>query len=91
MSHSIRPSPVGARSPQVALARRRFLAGAAGACAVPWLIPGAAPGKEGTAAAGDRITVGVIGVGVRGSENLRGAMQSPLAEVVADRSRRATT
>lgn len=83
MSRSIRPSLAGARLPQAAPSRRRFLAAATGACATPWLIPGAALGKEGTVAASDRITVGVIGVGVRGGQNMRGVMQSPLAQVVA--------
>jgi predicted dehydrogenase len=63
--------------------RRRFLAGAAGALAAPWWVPAAALGRNGETAAGERITVGAIGVGSQGSQNMRGVMQSPSAQVVA--------
>jgi hypothetical protein len=54
---------------QVGLSRRRFLKTAvqAGVClAVPQIIPGTALGKNGGAAAGERITLGAIGIGNRG-------------------------
>ncbi len=63
--------------------RRDFLARAAAAAAVPSFLPGAALGKESAASANERITVGVIGTGVRGVPNMQGIMRSPLAQVVA--------
>ena len=54
---------------QVGLSRRGFLKTAvqAGVClAVPQIIPGTALGKSGRAAAGERITLGAIGIGNRG-------------------------
>jgi predicted dehydrogenase len=65
------------------LARRRFLARAAAALAVPCVVPGAVLGKDGAEPASQRITIGVIGTGQRGSANMKGVMQSPLAHVVA--------
>jgi len=50
--------------------RREFLKTAAALAACPYVIPGAALGADGGTPAGDRITMGVIGVGNRGRENL---------------------
>lgn len=55
------------------LARREFLkrgAMAAGAVAVPWLIPASALGRGGTVAPSERIVMGGIGIGGRGSYDL---------------------
>lgn len=49
------------------LSRRRFLKTAA-AGAVPCFVPGAALGLAEKVAANDRITVGMLGVGVRGAD-----------------------
>jgi hypothetical protein len=56
--------------PLVLVPRRRFLKTAlqAGAVlAVPHVIPGAALGKDGAVAPGERIVLGGIGIGNRGS------------------------
>jgi len=67
----------------VATSRRRFVGAMAATVAVPYLAPGVALGLQTGVPASERITIGVIGVGVRGNENLSGLMHSPLAQVVA--------
>jgi predicted dehydrogenase len=69
-------------SPPVA-SRRGFLGRVAGALAFPWVIPGSALGKNGRVAPSERITVGVIGTGNRGTDDMMGVMKSPLGQVVA--------
>ena len=49
------------------ISRRRFLAGSAGAVAAPFVVPATSLGAAGRTAPSDRITVGSIGVGGRGS------------------------
>jgi len=63
--------------------RRRFLGRVAAIGAIPCVIPGAALGKDEAAAPSERITVGVIGTGGRGTHDMRGTMASPLSQVVA--------
>jgi predicted dehydrogenase len=46
-------------------------------------VPGRALGSGSRAAAGERITVGVIGTGNRGTEDMLGVLRSPLSQVVA--------
>ncbi len=60
--------PVVASLP--ASSRRQFLQGAAGVLAFPYLVPGSALGKDGATAASERITVGVIGTGNRGTDDM---------------------
>ncbi|HID75718.1 MAG TPA: Gfo/Idh/MocA family oxidoreductase, partial [Planctomycetaceae bacterium] len=57
------------------------LAGAA--VAVPWLVMARALGKGGSRPASERVTVGVIGTGVRGMANMQGTMRSRLSQVTA--------
>ncbi|MHB1305591.1 MAG: Gfo/Idh/MocA family protein [Limisphaerales bacterium] len=55
------------------LTRRRFLtrgATAAGAVALPWIIPASALGRDGTVAPSERVVMGGIGLGGRGSYDL---------------------
>jgi predicted dehydrogenase len=66
-----------------ALSRRRFIAGAAAVAGFPYVVPGRALGKNGRAAASERITVGVIGTGNRGTDDMNGVLKSPLSQVVA--------
>jgi predicted dehydrogenase len=57
----------------IRFSRRQFLtrgAAAAGAVAVPWLIPASALGRGGTVAPSERIVMGGIGLGGRGSYDL---------------------
>ena len=49
------------------LSRRRFLQGAAVAATAPYIITSTALGAEDRAAAGNRITLGHIGIGNQGS------------------------
>ena len=63
--------------------RRSFLAGAAAAVAVPNIIPASALGKDGAAAPGDRIGMGFIGVGGRGSGHVRGFLGMKDVQVLA--------
>ena len=63
--------------------RRRFVAGTVSALGFPYLVAGRALGNGGRAAASERITVGVIGTGNRGTDDMVGVMNSPLSQVVA--------
>ena len=77
-----------------ASSRRRFLksVAAASAVAIPQIIPGRALGKEGAVAPSERITLGGIGVGNRGSFVLSRFLPNADVQMVADadlqRSRR---
>ena len=54
------------------IGRRNFLGGAAAAAfAAPWIVPGSALGADGATPANGRITMGAIGVGGRGTGNMR--------------------
>jgi Oxidoreductase family, NAD-binding Rossmann fold/Oxidoreductase family, C-terminal alpha/beta domain len=69
--------------PDGTLSRRTFLAGAAAVAGFPYIVPAGALGKNGRAAASERITIGVIGTGSRGINDLDGLMNSPLSQIVA--------
>jgi predicted dehydrogenase len=54
------------------LSRRAVLkSAAAGAIAAPWLVPASALGRDGSEAASERVTLGAIGLGNRGTYNMR--------------------
>ncbi len=64
--------------------RRTFLTTAAGAlAALPRIVPSSALGKDGDTAPSNRITVGAIGVGNRGTQVMRGFLGYDDARVVA--------
>ncbi len=67
--------------------RREFLKRSAGitsaACALPHLVSGSALGKDGQAAANDRVVLGSIGVGSMGRGDMKGLMQSEGTQIVA--------
>jgi len=65
------------------ISRRRFLGGAAAAVALPSIIPAAALGKDGATAASDRIGMGFIGVGGRGSGHVGGFLSMKETQVLA--------
>ena len=65
------------------LRRRAFLAQASAAVALPYVIPSSAMGRGKAAAPSERITVGVIGTGGKGSGGMRNFMSVPDAQVVA--------
>ncbi len=75
-----RPKPGGCLQP---LTRRRFLSGAAAACAAPWVVPASALGREGHLPPSERITIGMLGVGNRGSHSLVAMRPLPDHQVVA--------
>jgi len=58
--------------------RRRFLAGTLATAAAPLVVPAAALGKDGQTAASERITIGMLGMGNRGTSSF--AAMRPLAE-----------
>jgi hypothetical protein len=69
-----------------ALTRRRFLTQgtiAAGALALPSFIPAAAMGRNGTVAPSERIVLGGIGMGGRGSHDLSWTLNEPDVQWVA--------
>ncbi len=73
-------------SSEARLNRRRFLkaAGLAGAvCAAPSIIPASALGKDGVAAPSDRIVMGGIGIGNRGTYDLSCFLPEPDVQFVA--------
>ncbi len=53
------------------------------AMAVPWFVPAAARGAENKAAASERITLGVIGIGPRATYDLRSMLKQPDCQCVA--------
>ena len=68
------------------ISRRQFLKSASTASsvfAVPYIIPGSALGKNGAVAPSERIVMGAIGVGGRGSSDLRWMLGEPDVQVVA--------
>ena len=65
------------------LTRRSFLQGAAVAVGFPFIVPSSALGADGHVAPCDRITMGCIGVGGRGSGNMNAFHHIPGVEVVA--------
>ena len=62
--------------------RRQFLAGAA-ALAAPCLVPASALGGRGRVAPGDRIGVGIIGVGGRGGVHVKTLLGMEQAQILA--------
>ena len=69
------------------LSRRSFIqrtsAGVFALTSAPMFVPASVLGKEGKTAANDRILVGCIGVGPRGTDNLREFLKNPACQVVA--------
>jgi predicted dehydrogenase len=63
------------------LLRRSAAAGAV--LAAPWFVPATALGRQGKAAASERITLGVIGVGPRGTYDLQAMLKLPDVQCVA--------
>ena len=63
--------------------RRRLLAGALAAVAAPRIVPISALGGDGHMAPSNRITIGMLGVGNRGSGSLRAMRPLPDHQVVA--------
>ena len=67
--------------------RRQFLktaaGAAAGAIAFPYIVPSSALGKAGTVAPSNRVIVGCIGVGGRGSGVMQNFLHQDIAQVVA--------
>ncbi|GAF78741.1 unnamed protein product, partial [marine sediment metagenome] len=62
--------------------RRDFLKTAA-AVAAPMIVPASALGRDGATPPSERVTLGCIGVGNRGSSNMRHFLREPRVQVVA--------
>lgn len=65
------------------ISRRNFLATAAGALAAPLILPSRALGRGGSVAPSDKIAIGSIGLGSRGSDHLRTLLPRSEVQVVA--------
>ncbi len=69
------------------VSRREFLQKTAGASVAavgfPYLVPGSALGNAGSVAASERITLGCIGVGSRGRNNLQSFLSRSQTQVLA--------
>jgi len=67
--------------------RRRFLkhaaVAAAGMAGFPYLVPSSALGKAGSVAPSERITLGAIGLGIRGTTHLRTFLPFAEAQIIA--------
>ena len=63
--------------------RRRFLAGSVAAVASTQIVPASVLGREGQLAPSERITIGMFGVGNRGSSSLNAMRPLPDHQVVA--------
>jgi hypothetical protein len=73
------------KAPQ-GLTRRDLLRQSAAAGAVlaaPWFVPATALGRDGKTAASERITLGVIGIGPRGTYDLQAMLKLPDVQCVA--------
>ncbi len=74
-------------TPRPPLTRRSFLAGtttaAAAAIAFPQVIPATALGKNGAVAPSSRITLGVIGTGNQGTNDIRSFLRDERVQIVA--------
>lgn len=68
---------------KTSISRRGFLAATAAAVASPLVLPGASLGMDGAMAPSDRITIGVFGVGNRGSDSIRAMTPLPDHQIVA--------
>ncbi|MGD0091873.1 MAG: Gfo/Idh/MocA family oxidoreductase [Planctomycetota bacterium] len=69
--------------PAQPLTRRRFLAASAAACAAPCILPARVLGRDGATAPSERVTVGVIGLGGRGSDQVRTLLGDNAAQLLA--------
>jgi hypothetical protein len=69
----------------VRLTRRDLLehSAAASVLAAPWFVPAAALGRDGNAAASERITLGVIGIGPRCTYDLQAILKLPDVQCIA--------
>ncbi|MDP6848064.1 MAG: Gfo/Idh/MocA family oxidoreductase, partial [Kiritimatiellia bacterium] len=65
------------------ISRRRFIAAAATTAAAPYIIPSSALGKAGTVAPSNRINMGFIGTGGRGTSHLRSLVGSRETQLMA--------
>ncbi len=65
------------------ITRRRFLAGAAGALTLPCILPAAVFGNSGRASPSERITIGVTGLGDRGSSHINTLLPMPDTQLLA--------
>ena len=72
------PNAAGSR-----FSRRGFLAGALAAAAAPQIVPASALGKDAELPPSERITIGMLGVGNRGSHSLAAMRPLPDHQVVA--------
>lgn len=79
----MKPDPRGKERPADHCSRRRFLAGALAALAGPQIVPASVLGRSGQIAPSDRITIGMLGVGNRGSSSLLAMQPLPDHQVVA--------
>ncbi len=89
------PAPRPARSSRAAdarLSRRGLLRASLIAAAAPWFVSARALGRAGRRAAGDRISLGIIGVGNQGGGHVDWFLGNPEVELVAicdvDRTKR---
>jgi len=65
------------------ITRRNFLAGTAGTLAFPYIVSSSALGNAGNLAPSERITVGCVGVGARGTGVMRNFLAQKDAQVLA--------
>ncbi len=65
------------------VSRRKFLAAAGAAVALPSIVPFSALGRGGKTAPSERVTVGVVGWGMQGPSNTKAMLELPNCQVVA--------
>jgi predicted dehydrogenase len=68
---------------RIRVSRRGFLKRTAAFAGLPWIVPAAARGAEGRPKPSERVAVGCIGVGDRGSYLLKSTLELPESQVVA--------
>ncbi|MCX7008070.1 MAG: Gfo/Idh/MocA family oxidoreductase, partial [Kiritimatiellaeota bacterium] len=80
-----KPAPADRSNSRHQFTRRNFLATAAGALAAPLFLPSKALGRGGYVAPNEKIAIGSIGLGTRGSDHLRALLPCSAVQVVAVR------
>ncbi|MBN2310945.1 MAG: Gfo/Idh/MocA family oxidoreductase [Candidatus Hydrogenedentes bacterium] len=65
------------------LSRRQFMGQALAAAAAPAIVPATALGRDGTPAPGNRLTLGMIGLGSMGMRHVKGFLEEEECRIVA--------
>jgi len=80
---SMSSNAIRQKSSDATLSRRGFAVGALGAAAAPWIVPASALGLDNQLPPSRRITIGMLGMGNRGTDSWRAMRPLPDHQVLA--------